>query len=133
MQRTANLIQQYYDSFNQQDMNTFLNCLSDDVIHDINQGGSEVGKDKFSIFMEQMNHCYKETVKDLVVMISNNGNHAAAEFIIEGAYLVTADGLPPAKGQKYRLPVGAFFKINNGKIARVTTYYNLKDWLKQVQ
>ena len=49
-----------------------------------------------------------------------------------GEYLKTDEGLPPAKGQTYRLPGGAFFEIRGGKIARVTNYYNLQDWLRQV-
>lgn len=132
MQTTKDLIKQYYDSFNRQDMTAFLNCMSDNVVHDINQGGSEKGKETFSKFMQHMNRCYKETVKDLVIMANENGTRAAAEFIIEGTYLTTDSGLPEANGQKYRLPVGTFFSINNGKIDRVTTYYNLKDWLTQV-
>jgi len=40
--------------------------------------------------------------------------------------------LPPANGQKYVLPGGAFFDIRGGKIARVTNYYNLQDWIAQV-
>ena len=46
--------------------------------------------------------------------------------------LLTADGLPEAKGQTYVLPAGTFFAIRDGKIARVTTYYNLADWIAQV-
>jgi hypothetical protein len=30
------------------------------------------------------------------------------------------------------LPAGAFFAIRDGKISRVTTYYNLTDWIAQV-
>ncbi|MGE0240292.1 MAG: isopropylmalate/homocitrate/citramalate synthase, partial [Parvibaculaceae bacterium] len=41
-------------------------------------------------------------------------------------------GLPKAKGQGYKLRVGAFFEIRNGKITRVSTHYNLKDWTRQV-
>ncbi len=132
MQTTKELIQKYYAAFNQQDMNTFLNCLNDDVIHDINQGGSQKGKDVFATFMAHMNRCYKEKVVDLVIMVSEDGTRAAAEFIIEGIYLVTDQGLPEAKQQHYRLPVGAFFSIENNKISRVTNYYNLQDWINQV-
>lgn len=132
MQSTKNIIQQYYDAFNQQDMKTFLNCLSEDVVHDINQGGCQQGKEAFEKFMEHMNHCYRETVKNLVIMINEDGTRAAAEFMIEGTYLKTDKGLPEAKQQQYRLPVGAFFSINNNKISRVTNYYNLQDWLRQV-
>ncbi len=28
---------------------------------------------------------------------------------------------------------GAFFDIRDGKIARVTNYYNLQDWIAQVR
>jgi steroid delta-isomerase-like uncharacterized protein len=132
MQVIKDLIKNYYDSFNQQDLEKFLSYLSDDVVHDINQGGSEIGKEKFATFMHHMYRCYQETVKDLVIMVSDDGSHAAAEFIIEGTYLVTDEGLPEATGQQYQLPIGAFFRIKDGKIARVTNYYNLQEWLKQV-
>ena len=35
---TQDLIQAYYDAFNAADMPAFLALLSDDVVHDINQG-----------------------------------------------------------------------------------------------
>jgi steroid delta-isomerase-like uncharacterized protein len=56
----------------------------------------------------------------------------AAEFQLEGEYLLTDSDLPPARGQRYRLRVGAFFDIVDGRIARVTNHYNLADWLQQV-
>ncbi|MGR9053240.1 MAG: isopropylmalate/homocitrate/citramalate synthase, partial [Gammaproteobacteria bacterium] len=37
-----------------------------------------------------------------------------------------------AQGQTYRLPAGAFFEIRDHKVARITNYYNLQDWIKQV-
>jgi steroid delta-isomerase-like uncharacterized protein len=49
-----------------------------------------------------------------------------------GKYLKNDEGLPPATGQEYRLPAGAFFEIRDNKVARITNYYNLQDWIKQV-
>ena len=40
--------------------------------------------------------------------------------------------LPPARGQTYTIPAGAFFTLRDGRIARVTTCYNLADWSAQV-
>ena len=40
--------------------------------------------------------------------------------------------LPEARGQKYVLPGGAFFTLKGGRITRITTYYNLQDWIRQV-
>ena len=47
--------------------------------------------------------------------------------------LQTDAGLPEATGQTYQLPAGSFFDIRDGCIARVTTYYNLADWIRQVR
>ena len=131
-QASQALIQNYYAAFNAGDMDVFLGLLTDDVVHDINQGKRETGKDAFRDFMNRMNRNYKEQLVDMVIMTSEDGQRAAAEFVVLGEYLVTDEGLPEAKGQKYRLPAGAFFDIRDGKVARITNYYNLEDWIAQV-
>ena len=68
----------------------------------------------------------------ITVMTAPDGVRAAAEFTVLGEYLATDEGLPPAKGQSYRLNAGAFFAVRDGKVARVTNYYNLEDWIRQV-
>ena len=133
MSQSANaLIENYYAAFNAGDMDTFLDLLTDDVIHDINQGPREIGKDAFRAFMGRMNTNYKETLVDMVIMSNEAGDRAAAEFVVLGEYLVSDEGLPEAKGQKYRLPAGAFFDLRDGKVARISNYYNLEDWIAQV-
>ena len=125
-------IRAYYDAFNLQDMDAFLALLTDDVVHDINQGERQVGKQVFATFMQHMNRCYKENLTDMVIMASEDGNRASAEFVVNGEYLATDEGLPEANGQTYVLPAGAFFELKDGKVARVTNYYNLNDWIAQV-
>jgi len=131
--QTQQLIQNYYAAFNAQDMDTFLSLLTDDVIHDVNQGGREIGRDAFVAFMRRMNESYREQIVDIVVMVSDDGRRAAAEFTVLGEYLKTDEGLPPANGQKYRLPAGAFFEVRDARVARISNYYNLNDWLVQVK
>jgi steroid delta-isomerase-like uncharacterized protein len=126
------LIRAYYDAFNAFDVERFLSLLTDDVVHDVSQGGREIGKDAFRRFLAHMDRCYGEKTSAVAVMVSSDGARAAAEFVIDGVYRKTDEGLPPATGQRYRLPVGAFFEIRNGKIARISNHYNLKDWLRQV-
>jgi len=125
-------IRAYYDAFNRQDMDSFLALLTDDVVHDINQGERQVGKQVFATFMQHMNRCYKENLTDMVIMASEDGKRASAEFVVNGEYLATDEGLPEANGQTYVLPAGAFFELKDGKVARVTNYYNLNDWIAQV-
>lgn len=129
---TVQLLERYYAAFNAGDWNTFLGLLTEDVAHDINQGARETGRDAFARFMQRMNHSYSEQIADIVIMSNADGSRAAVEFTVLGTYLRTDEGLPPATGQKYRLPGGAFFDIRGGKVARVTNYYNLQDWLRQV-
>lgn len=131
-QQALALIQTYYDTFNSGDRDAFLALLAEDVAHDINQGGTEHGKAAFRAFIQRMDRCYHEQVRELVVFASEDGSRGAAEFFIEGEYLATDDGLPPATGQRYRLRVGAFFELSGGLVSRVTNYYNLEEWLRQV-
>ncbi len=133
MSATKELIKKYYENFNAKNFEGMISLLTDDAIHDTNQGERSVGKDVFRSFMKDMDRCYDENLTDLVIMTNDEGTRASAEFVIHGVYKVTAEGLPPANGQKYVLPVGCFFDIKGGKIARVTNYYNLNDWLKMVK
>ncbi|TKT80310.1 ketosteroid isomerase-related protein [Aquamicrobium sp. LC103] len=130
---TRSLIERYFAAFNASDNEGMLACLSEDVAHDINEGGREIGKDKFRWFLGMMARHYREELSDIVVMTGQGGGRAAAEFTVRGTYLSTAEGLPPATGQTYSLPAGIFFEIDDGLISRVTTYYNLKDWSAQVE
>lgn len=129
---SAALIRSYYEAFNRADSEAMLAHLAADVVHDVNQGSRRAGIDKFREFNAKMARHYKERLEDIVVMVSKDGARAAAEFVVHGAYLVADEGLPAARGQAYVLPAGAFFAIANGKITRVTTYYNLEDWIAQV-
>ena len=129
---TIALLDRYYTAFNAGDWAGMLDCLGDDVAHDVNQGERVIGKDTFAAFLGHMERCYKERLEDIVLMASDDGARAAAEFVVHGAYLATDEGLPEAAGQTYVLPAGAFIAVDGGKITRLTMYYNLADWTAQV-
>lgn len=129
---TEELIRLYYEAFNRGDGPGMLSLLSGDVVHGINQGDNVSGIEAFGRFLEHMDECYEEQVEDLAVMVNESGDRAAAEFFIQGRYISTDAGLPPATGQTYHLRVGAFFEVEGGRIRRVTNYYNMPDWLRQV-
>ena len=128
----SDVIKRYFAAFNLGDVQAMLDCVSDDVAHHVNEGQIRRGKDAFAEFCAHMNRCYKEELTDIVVFEAGGGTRGAAEFIVNGTYLETDSGLPEAKGQHYKLPGGSFFDMANGKITRVTTYYNLADWIRQV-
>lgn len=126
------LLSHYYGAFNRGDAQAMLDLLTDEVVHEPSQGDPRHGKAAFAAFLDHMNRCYRERVIDPVFLISTDGARAAAEFQLEGEYLQTDGELPHANGQRYRLRVGAFFDIVDGRIARVSNHYNLADWLRQV-
>lgn len=130
--RATELVLAYYAAFNRGDREGMLALLADDVVHDLNQGPRETGREAFAAFMQRMDASYRERLEDIVVLATADGTRAAAEYVVHGQYLEDDEGLPPAKGQGYVLPGGAFFDIRDGKIARVTNYYNLQDWIAQV-
>jgi len=126
------LIERYYAAFNAGDSEGMLACVAEDVVHDVNQGVRRTGKAAFRAFSAHMDRCYAEQLENITVMATPDGARAAAEFDVLGTYIETDEGLPPASGQTYRLPAGAFFELRDGLIARVTTYYNLAAWLMQI-
>jgi steroid delta-isomerase-like uncharacterized protein len=129
---TRKLINRYYAAFNAQDTDTMLDCLGTGFVHDVSQGERRKGKKRFAEFLVHMHNCYHEQLSDIAVMTSTDGSRAAAEFKLKGKYLATDEGLPPAAGQTYKLTVGAFFEIRDGKITRVSTHYSLPEWTRQV-
>lgn len=126
------IIQAYYDAFNRGDAAAMLALLSDDVEHHVNEGAVRRGKALFAEFCSHMGVSYRETLTDIEIFTNGEGTRAAAEFVVNGEYLKTDPGLPEAKGQRYVLPGGSFLALRDGKITRVTTYYNLQDWIAQV-
>ncbi len=126
------LISNYYEAFNRQDVDGMIACLHPDFIHDINEGKRQNGLDSFRDFMAHMNECYYEQLKDIYVMVHRSKERAAAEFVVHGVYLKTDGTLPVANKQRYILNAGTFFSLKEEKILRVTTYYNLNEWIKQV-
>ncbi len=129
---TKALILAYYDAFNAGRTDEMLTMLHDEIEHHVNEGGIRRGKELFAEFNRHMTESYRENLTDMVIFVNDAGDRAAAEFIVNGTYLKTDEGLPEANGQTYRLPAGTFFAIRDGKIARVTTYYNLANWTEQV-
>lgn len=126
------IVKAYYNSFNQKDWQGMLDLLDDDIRHESNQGDVRVGKDKFTAFLQKMDESYEESLTDMVFLAEETGTRVAVEFVVNGVYKKGEEGLPEAHGQTYVLPAGAFLEVKDGKITRVTTYYNLTLWIELV-
>ncbi|MFN3722850.1 MAG: nuclear transport factor 2 family protein [Paracoccaceae bacterium] len=132
MSRAEATLAVYYAAFNAGDPAGMLALVTDDVEHRVNEGGIRRGRAAFAEFCAHMGVSYREELRDLVIFTTPDGTRGAAEFTVHGDYLKTDPGLPEARGQRYVLPAGAFFDLRGGRIARITTFYNLSDWVKMV-
>lgn len=130
--RAVELVLSYYAALNRNDREGVLALLSEDVVHELNQGPREVGRAAFGGFLERMEACYQEQLRDIVVMASPDGLRAAAEYVVHGEYVQDDIGMPPARGQRYVMPGAAFFALRDDRIRRVSDCYNLQEWLAQV-
>lgn len=126
------LIERFCSAFNRGDWAGMLELLDEAVVHDPNQGGREVGRERFQTFLQTRASCYLEVLTEVRTLVSKDGGHAAAEYMVSGQYLSTDQGMPLARGQRYRLPAGAFFAITDGRINRVSHFCNLADWVAQI-
>ena len=129
---SLDIVQQYYQCFNRKDWNGMLALLASDVRHEVNQGDTRIGIDRYTAFLQHMDECYDEQLSDLVFFTEPAGRRVACEFTVNGVYTKTDGDLVLARNQTYVLPAGAFLEVADGKITRVTTYYNLPLWIKLV-
>ena len=130
--RATEVVLAYYAAFNRGDWAGMLALLDEQVVHDLNQGPREVGREAFAAFLESHGGQLSRTV----ARHRRDGfaRRASRRRRVRGAGRISRQrrGMPPARGQKYVLPGGAFFTIRNGRIQRVTNYYNLEEWISQV-
>jgi steroid delta-isomerase-like uncharacterized protein len=130
--RATELVLAYYAAFNRADWDGMLGLLSEEVVHDLNQGPREVGRAAFAEFLRRRAVHYREQLHEIVVMASPDGKRAAAEYLVRGEYLADDAGLPPARGQSYVLWGGTFFQIHDDRITRMSNHYNLHEWIAQI-
>ncbi|MCP1199816.1 ketosteroid isomerase-related protein [Notoacmeibacter sp. MSK16QG-6] len=132
-EQTRQLIDNYLNRFNASDWDGMTALVGEDVAHDINQGDRQIGREAFHRFLVENSRYYDEQLGDVVVMTDESGRRGAAEVTVRGRYIATAPGQPDASDQSYSLRAGIFFELDSGAISRVTTYYNMADWQRQVE
>ena len=125
-------VKAYYEAFNAKNWEGMLTLVDENIVHEPNQGTPRIGKNLFREFMQHMDESYEETLKDMVLFVGETDGRIAAEFVVHGIYKKGEAGLPEANGQSYVLPAAAFLEVINEKITRVTTYYNLEQWISLV-
>ena len=109
-----------------------LDLVSDDIQHFPNEGKLRAGKVLFTEFLQSMDTAYEEQLSEMTFYTAEDVSKVAAQFTVSGIYKIGDEGFPVAHGQKYVLPAAAFLEVENEKIIKVTTYYNLQEWIELV-
>ena len=123
---------QYYSAFNNKNWQEMLDLVHTEILHEPNQGDPRMGKEKFTEFLLMMDQSYEENLTDMVFFTEPSGTRISVEFVVNGIYKKGEEGMPEAHGQRYVLPAAAFLEVKEGKISRVTTFYNLPHWISLV-
>lgn len=123
---------QYYSAFNNKNWQEMLDLVHTEILHEPNQGDPRMGKEKFTEFLQMMDQSYEENLTDMVFFTEPSGTRISVEFVVNGIYKKGEEGMPEAHGQRYVLPAAAFLEVKEGKISRVTTFYNLPHWISLV-
>ena len=131
--KSLDIVKQYYAEFNDRNWNGMLALVSDNILHEPNQGEPREGKELFTAFLAKMDECYEETLTKMSYYVNeDDADKIAVSFTVNGIYKKGEEGLPEAEEQAYILPATAFVDVKDGKIVRVATNYNLELWIELV-
>ncbi len=126
------IVQQYYLYFNHKDWTDMLSLLDNEIRHEPNQGEARIGIQQFTSFLQMMDDSYDEHLTDMIFFTEPTGTRIACEFTVNGIYKKGEEGFPEAHGQTYVIPAASFLEVKNEKITRISTFYNVNEWIKNV-
>ncbi len=122
----------YYNAFNNKAWSRMAGLVHPDVLHFPNNNSLRTGRSAFLEYVQSNARRYDEWLTSFTYFANEAERKIAIEYVVNGKYIGNAPGFPPAHGQSYVLPGGAFFDVKDKLIYRISTYYNSHDWLDQV-
>ena len=127
--RMRALVNTFFAAFNAGDTSKLSQLVTEDIVIEVNQDGPRSGREAFLAVASLLRLTYNERVCSLRVMVSEDGQRAAAEYTVS-----SQQGTPPFatvrrafEGAGYQLRAGSFLEFRGERICRITTYYNQPD------
>ena len=127
------LIRKFFAHLNAQEWAEASLLVSDQILHDLNQGPRVIGREPFLKYLVETARYYRESISQLYILASEDGSRGSAEFYVHGEYLKTHGMLPKAYGQRYEGFHGAFFEIEDQQVSRFSHYFNYQSFLEQLE
>ena len=124
MSHTHALVGKYIDSYNARDIDTMLECVTDDVLFEnISNTGQSMrleGKAAMANIAELAGNAFSYR-RQRVIALVDAGDRAAAEIEFEGKAAVDLPNGVKA-GETLRLRGATFFEIRAGLLSRIADY-----------
>ena len=122
----------YYLAYNAEDIEGQIKLMTDNVVYHSNSDKIRTGADAYRKYTAGLFQEIDEKCIDIKYFVDENQGIVTAQSRAEGKYVTSSEGLPKAKGQKYNIPVVEVFEIKDGKITKLSTYYNEDLWKTQI-
>ncbi len=124
MSNTHTLVGRYIDSYNARNIDTMLECVTDDVLFEnISNTGQSMrleGKAAMANIAELSGNAFSYRRQRIIALI-DAGDRAAAEIEFEGKAAVDLPNGVKA-GETMRLRGATFFEIRAGLLSRIADY-----------
>jgi steroid delta-isomerase-like uncharacterized protein len=118
-------------SWNSHDVDKIASFYTEDCIkEDVAVETSTRGKKE----MKALLHRVFAAFPDLNVKLTScfhSDEWAASEWIMSGTYTNQFPGMPPPTGRSFSVRGSTIMKLHNGKISRVSDYWNFLSYLRQ--
>ena len=119
-------------AWNSQDMDKLVTFYTDDCIkEDLAVGVATRGKKELKALTSGAFAAMPDLKTELKSSF-NSGDWAATEWIMSGTYSNNFPGIPPATGKSFSVRGATIMELRNGKIHRVSDYWNFASFLQQV-
>lgn len=126
------LVLDWTEALNRRDADAAVAYLTEDcVLVNIGTGQRTVGREAIREDHLALFAMYSDMRIEKTTFLSTGDGHYATEWIMTGVHTGDAPGLP-ATGKPFRISGAGVGEIRDGRIARVTEYWNMAEFLIQV-
>jgi len=114
------------------DVEKILTQYTDDCVwEDLALGRVLSGKDEIRSFLNEWFTAFPDTTIEGKFFFAS-GSHGCSEWVMSGTHSGTFLDLP-ATGKSFSLRVASVIELSEGKVKRVTDYYDMTILLKQLK
>ena len=131
MEENLRIVEKWMDAMNQYDLEEMESFYTEDAVADeVPEPEVFAGKKKITEAYRELFHAFPDC-KSTITNYFAGGDHVLFEIIWEGTHKAEFRGTP-ATDKVVKLRIAYLFKLREGKISRITEYYDAATILQQL-